>query len=123
MVRSTLHKLGYRYRLHDTRLPGKPDLTFPARRIALFVHGCFWHRHSNCKRASTPIARHDYWVNKFQKTTARDHKNRSELEPKRLDGAGCMGMSVTQFELADRDKVLALDAAKPLIRRANSQFK
>src|ERR1700730_7331895 len=53
MVRSTLHKLGYRYRLHDNRLPGKPDLSFPSRRIALFVNGCFWHRHPNCKRAST----------------------------------------------------------------------
>jgi DNA mismatch endonuclease, patch repair protein len=79
-VRSTLHKLGYRYRLHDNRLPGKPDLTFPSRRIALFVHGCFWHRHPNCKRASVPIARQDYWVNKFQRTTARDNSNRSILE-------------------------------------------
>jgi DNA mismatch endonuclease (patch repair protein) len=53
MVRSTLHKLGYRYYLHDSRLPGKPDLSFPSRRIALFVHGCFRHRHPNCKRAAT----------------------------------------------------------------------
>src|SRR5271156_4007381 len=82
MVRSTLHKLGYRYRLQDNRLPGKPDLTFPSRRIVLFVHGCFWHRHPNCKRASTPIARQDYWINKFQQTTARDGKNRFELEQK-----------------------------------------
>jgi DNA mismatch endonuclease, patch repair protein len=80
IVRSTLHKLGYRYRLHDSRLPGKPDLSFPSRRVALFVHGCFWHRHPNCKRASTPVARQEYWYNKFERTTARDSRNRVELE-------------------------------------------
>ena len=80
LVRSTLHKLGYRYRLHDARLPGKPDLSFPSRRVALFVHGCFWHRHPSCKRASTPVARQEYWLKKFERTTARDLRNRVELE-------------------------------------------
>lgn len=80
VVRSTLHRLGYRYRLHNSRLPGKPDLTFPSRRIALFVHGCFWHRHPNCKRAATPSARQDYWLKKFERNVLRDNRNRSELE-------------------------------------------
>jgi DNA mismatch endonuclease (patch repair protein) len=113
MVRSTLHKLGYRYRLHDNRLPGRPDLTFPSRRIALFVHGCFWHRHPNCKRASTPIARQDYWVNKFQRTTARDHRNRSNLEQN-----GWTVLVVWECQLRNldwlRDIKSALDSVKPL---------
>lgn len=113
VVRSTLHKLGYRYRLHDTRLPGKPDLTFPSRRIALFVHGCFWHRHLNCRRASTPIARQGYWIKKFQRTTARDCKNRSELEKN-----GWKVLVVWECQLRNLDWLVeirnALDAAKPL---------
>jgi DNA mismatch endonuclease (patch repair protein) len=80
IVRSTLHRLGYRYRLHDARLPGKPDLSFPSRRVAVFVHGCFWHRHPNCKRASTPVTRQRYWLQKFERTTARDVRNRHELQ-------------------------------------------
>ena len=113
MVRSTLHKLGYRYRLHDNRLPGKPDLSFPSRRIALFVNGCFWHRHPNCKRASTPIARQDYWVSKFQRTTARDNRNRSELEQN-----GWTVLVVWECQLRNLDWLAevksALDSAKPL---------
>ena len=112
-VRSILHKLGYRYRLHDPRLPGKPDLSFPSRRIALFVHGCFWHRHPNCKRASTPIARQDYWVNKFQRTTARDRKNRSALEQN-----GWTVLVVWECQLRNLDWLAEirseLDASKPL---------
>lgn len=80
VVRSTLHRLGYRYRLHDARLPGKPDLSFPSRRIALFVHGCFWHRHPGCKRAAVPSARQDYWLAKFERNVRRDSENRLKLE-------------------------------------------
>jgi DNA mismatch endonuclease (patch repair protein) len=81
IVRSVLHKLGYRYRIHDGRLPGKPDLVFPRKRVALFVHGCFWHRHTECRRGiSLPVARQDYWIKKFEKTMMRDIRNRAELE-------------------------------------------
>jgi DNA mismatch endonuclease (patch repair protein) len=80
VVRSTLHRLGYRYRLHDARLPGKPDLSFPSRRIALFVHGCFWHRHPGCKRAAMPSAHRDYWLPKFERNIRRDDEHRVKLE-------------------------------------------
>lgn len=80
MVRSILHKLGYRFRLHSRKLAGEPDLVFPSRRVALFVHGCFWHRHQGCKKgAAVPVARQDYWSKKFAKTVARDKDNQAAL--------------------------------------------
>src|SRR6266850_3948188 len=113
MVRSTLHKLGYRYYLHDSRLPGKPDLSFPSRRIALFVHGCFWHRHPNCKRASTPVAGREYWFKKFERTTVRDLRNCAELEQN-----GWIVLIVWECQLQHADWIphvrRALDAAQPL---------
>lgn len=71
-VRRLVHSLGYRFRLHRRDLPGTPDLVFPSRRKAIFVHGCFWHRHEGCKRASLPSSNTDYWVEKFRRNTARD---------------------------------------------------
>lgn len=113
LVRSALHRLGYRYRLHNSRLPGKPDLTFPSKRIALFVHGCFWHRHPNCKRAATPIAHQDYWLNKFERNVLRDNSNQSEL--KRM---GWTVLIVWECELRDGGWVTvvrsALDRAQTL---------
>lgn len=79
-VRRAAHKMGLRFRLHRKDLPGKPDLVFPSRRIALFVHGCFWHRHSQCPKASMPKTRSSYWAEKFQSNQARDKKNISELQ-------------------------------------------
>jgi DNA mismatch endonuclease (patch repair protein) len=79
VVRSTLHLLGYRYVLHDRRRPGRPDLSFPSRRLALFVHGCFWHRHPGCKRAAMPTVRGDYWRDKFRRNVERDERTRTAL--------------------------------------------
>ncbi|MBY5524062.1 very short patch repair endonuclease [Rhizobium leguminosarum] len=72
IVRSTAHQLGYRFRLHVKDLAGKPDLVFPARKKIIFVHGCFWHRHKNCHRASTPVTNVEFWNAKFQRNSARD---------------------------------------------------
>ena len=71
-VRRTAHALGYRYRLHAKDLPGSPDLVFRSRKKAVFVHGCYWHRHPGCKRASTPSTRREYWQAKFDRNVARD---------------------------------------------------
>jgi len=71
-VRRIAHRLGYRYRLHRKDLPGKPDLAFAAARLALFVHGCFWHRHPECEAASMPASNVEYWSRKFAKNIARD---------------------------------------------------
>ena len=72
MVRKVLHALGYRFRLHRRDLPGTPDVVLPRHKVAVFVHGCFWHRHSECKRASTPSSRADFWNKKFARTIERD---------------------------------------------------
>ena len=79
-VRRSLHKLGYRFRLHRKDLPGKPDLVFPSRRKVIFVHGCFWHGH-DCKRGGrVPKNNRDYWIAKIEKNRVRDKSNLKELK-------------------------------------------
>jgi DNA mismatch endonuclease (patch repair protein) len=81
-VRRFLHAAGLRYRLHAKSLPGKPDLVFPARRLALFIHGCFWHRHqdSECRLARLPKSRLDFWQPKLEGNVIRDRRNALALE-------------------------------------------
>src|ERR1700730_3179485 len=73
-VRSLVHRMGFRFRLHRKDLPGKPDLVFASRRKVIFVHGCFWHCH-NCKEAHIPKSNPDYWVPKLQRNQALVAKN------------------------------------------------
>lgn len=75
LVRKVAHRLGLRFRLHVKDLPGKPDLLFPRWNTALFVNGCFWHRHRNCKKASTPRTNTEFWKNKFDDNVLRDKRN------------------------------------------------
>ncbi|MEX3582022.1 MAG: very short patch repair endonuclease [Burkholderia sp.] len=79
IVRRFLHAAGLRYQLHDPRLPGKPDLVFPSRRVALFVHGCFWHQHPHCPAAAQPKSSSDYWTRKLDGNVARDARHQSAL--------------------------------------------
>lgn len=79
LVRKLLHGMGYRYRLHRRDLPGTPDICFPGRRKVVFVHGCFWHRHDGCKRATTPSTRKSYWEQKFDRNVVRDRRNLADL--------------------------------------------
>jgi DNA mismatch endonuclease (patch repair protein) len=80
-VRKIVSKLGYRYRIHLKRLPGKPDLAFTQKKKVIFVNGCFWHLHSSvgCKDARIPKSRVDYWTHKLQRNAARDKKHLSDL--------------------------------------------
>jgi DNA mismatch endonuclease (patch repair protein) len=78
-LRKAVHRLGLRFRLHGSNLPGKPDLVFPQYKIAVFVHGCFWHRHAGCKIASTPKSNTDFWISKFNRNTERDARVVDEL--------------------------------------------
>lgn len=78
-VRSMLHGMGYRFRLHRKELPGKPDIVFVSRRVALFVHGCFWHRHRGCKNCTTPTNNREFWTEKLEGNAARDKTNRQAL--------------------------------------------
>ena len=71
-VRKVLHSMGYRFRLHGKDLPGSPDIVLPKYKTVIFVHGCFWHRHENCKYATTPKTREEFWNNKFRSNIERD---------------------------------------------------
>ena len=79
MVRRTAHRLGYRFRLHRGDLPGKPDLVFPSRRKAVFVHGCFWHGHKCARGARIPKNNREYWIRKIAANRARDKTNPAKL--------------------------------------------
>jgi DNA mismatch endonuclease (patch repair protein) len=74
ILRTALHQLGFRYRLDNGKLPGRPDITLPRYKTAIFVHGCFWHRHT-CAKASTPDTNILVWAKKFEDNVARDQKN------------------------------------------------
>lgn len=80
LLRSLLHREGYRFRLHDAKLPGRPDIILPRHRAVIFVHGCFWHRHKGCRFATTPGTRQDFWQVKFDHTVERDRRKQHELE-------------------------------------------
>lgn len=80
LVRSMLHKAGYRFRLHRKDLPGKPDITLPGRHKAVFVHGCFWHQHPGCREGRLPRSHQDYWMPKLERNCARDSKVREQLQ-------------------------------------------
>ena len=79
VLRKALHARGFRYRLYDKRLPGKPDLVLPKFRAVIFVHGCFWHRHRNCKYATTPKTRAEFWNSKFEGNLKRDKSVQAQL--------------------------------------------
>jgi DNA mismatch endonuclease (patch repair protein) len=99
-VRSIVHRLGFRYRLHVSKLPGKPDLVFPKLHKVLFVHGCFWHRHSGCSLARLPKSRLDFWKPKLEGNRRRDLRNLS-----RLRRAGWKVGVVWECELAKSDRL------------------
>lgn len=78
-VRRLVFSLGYRYRLHDRRLPGKPDLVFAGRKKVIFVHGCFWHRHDGCALARIPKSNTVFWAQKLEANRERDARNLAAL--------------------------------------------
>jgi DNA mismatch endonuclease, patch repair protein len=73
-LRSLLHRAGFRFRLHAKDLPGRPDIVLPKYRTAIFVHGCFWHRHEGCRNATTPSTRPEFWQEKFDGNVERDKR-------------------------------------------------
>jgi DNA mismatch endonuclease (patch repair protein) len=79
-VRRALHARGLRFRLHRKDLPGKPDIVLPKHRLVIFVHGCFWHQHPDCRLASKPKSRQDYWEPKLAGNAARDLRAAEQLE-------------------------------------------
>ncbi|MHB1232251.1 MAG: very short patch repair endonuclease [Burkholderiales bacterium] len=99
-VRRLVFAMGYRYRLHDARLPGTPDLVFAGRRKALFVHGCFWHRHAGCTLARLPKSRLDFWRPKLEGNRQRDARKLRAL--RRKDWSVLV---VWECELANKDRL------------------
>lgn len=79
-VRSTLHRLGFRFRLHRRDLPGSPDIVLPKYRTVVFVHGCFWHRHPDCKRATLPRQNREFWRKKLSRNVQRDEEAQARLK-------------------------------------------
>jgi len=97
-VRKVLHSMGYRFRLHRKDLPGSPDIVLPKYKTVIFVHGCFWHRHQNCKYASTPKTRQEFWNKKFNENINRDKINQENLSSK-----GWKIIIVWECEIKDKD--------------------
>lgn len=96
VVRRMVYGMGYRYRLHAPELPGKPDIVFRKRKMVIFVHGCFWHRHKNCKYARLPKSHVSYWEEKLGRNRSRDKSNIA-----RLRRGGWKVLVVWQCELRD----------------------
>lgn len=80
IARSAAHRLGLRFRLHDASLPGRPDMVFKRWKTVVFVNGCYWHRHENCKKATTPKTNEEFWLAKFKANRIRDQRNYRNLE-------------------------------------------
>lgn len=96
IVRSLLHRLGYRFRLHRKDLPGSPDIVLPKFRTAIFVHGCFWHQHKNCKKSRRPSSNQEYWNTKLDENISRDKRKEKELSK-----LGWRVVTVWQCEICD----------------------
>ena len=98
-VRRLVHSMGYRYRLHSTHLPGKPDLVFSSKEKVMFVHGCFWHGHKRCSKARLPKSRVDFWREKIENNVNRDRRVKRTLNQK-----GWRHLTVWQCEVKDLRK-------------------
>ena len=111
-VRSMLHRLGYRFRIADKKLPGKPDIVLPRYMAVVFVHGCFWHRHPGCKYAYTPKSRCEFWSRKFEANVLRDETNLSHLKK-----AGWLPIVVWECEIKHDASTTVGRVSKTLQRR------
>ena len=99
-VRQVAHALGYRFRLQRSELPGKPDIVFIGKRKVIFVHGCFWHQHKGCKRASMPQSNVTFWRNKLARNVTRDADQLRSLE-----AVGWTALVVWECETKDKLKL------------------
>ena len=100
IVRSLLHKMGYRFRLYRKDMPGKPDIVLTKYKTIIFVHGCFWHRHKGCKRCTTPTTNRKYWLPKLERNIAKYKENR-----KKLKVIGWTPFVVWECEIKNLDKL------------------
>lgn len=110
-VRRTLYSLGYRYRLHKNVLPGKPDIFIRNRNAVVFVNGCFWHQHSNCRFATKPKSNRKFWMQKLKKNIKRDRNNLT-----RLKELGYKIITIWECEIGKQSAVVNEKLAKKLVR-------
>lgn len=112
-LRKALHGAGFRYRLNDRKLPGRPDVVLPRYKTVIFVHGCFWHRHNGCSIATTPKSNTTYWLDKFERNTHRDRANTRQLEER-----GWKVIVVWECELGSKSRIeQCIDRVTGLIRQ------
>lgn len=100
LVRQVTHGMGYRFRLHGENFPGRPDLVFPRHNKVIFVHGCFWHGHENCKKAKRPETNRAFWEKKLSRNMERDDKNAIMLKK-----MGWMVLVVWECETRNREQL------------------
>jgi len=103
IVRSTLHKMGFSFRIHAGKLPGKPDIVLMKYKTAIFIHGCFWHQHPGCKRATKPKSNKDYWICKLKRNIERF----SEIQNK-LKNMGWKVILIWECEVKDDEKLIKI---------------
>jgi DNA mismatch endonuclease (patch repair protein) len=101
-VRQIVHSLGYRFRLHRRDLPGNPDIVFPGRQKAVFVHGCFWHQHNGCRRATFPRSNRRFWRTKLRRNVARDTEQLAAIRK-----LGWRALVVWECEIKDEKPLTA----------------
>jgi len=100
VVRSILHRMGFRFRIHQRTLPGTPDIVLARHRTAIFVHGCFWHSHANCRRGRLPTSRSDFWEAKIRRNIERD-----SVAEAALDSLGYRVLVLWECEVKDEESV------------------
>ena len=100
-VRKILHRHGFRFRLHNKKLPGTPDIVLPKHKAVIFVHGCFWHQHEGCRKSRRPTSNIEFWNEKLDKNIARD--NRKELELKK---SGWKVLNIWDCEIKDENLLI-----------------
>jgi DNA mismatch endonuclease (patch repair protein) len=115
IVRSTLHRLGYRFSLSSKNLPGKPDIVLSRFHKLIFVHGCFWHQHNGCKASERPSSNSDYWNKKLDRNVVRDKKNIASLRKSGWD-------VLIIWECQIRRKIALLSRIEKFIKTPNKSF-
>lgn len=113
-LRSLLYRSGYRFHLHRSDLTGTPDIVFPKVKGAIFVHGCFWHRHRGCKRATTPTQNREFWEDKFAGNIVRDNRKIEDL-----GAIGWRSLVVWECEILEHPEMTLANVAAFLEERRN----